>query len=177
MSDCIQSTVKQLEEANKNKTKKEQHEAVLSSLAKYIETITLRHRIIGAALETEVLAKLYKKQANVMGFEEFHMHLRYVQFDFAKYKENAGALPGSLNELGTENVQLDRYVPAHLCLAVQEIEEAQIGRLTFKSKEAVQQVCGELIICFTLKWFDQFCLCFFLHSFWNQAEWKTCSWY
>ena len=150
MTDCIQSTIKQLEEANKNKTKKEQNDAVLSSLAKYIETITLRHRIINAALETEVLAKLYKKQANMMGFEEFHMHLRYVQFDFAKYKESAGSLPGSLNELGTENIQLDRYVPAYLCLAVQEIEEAQIGRLTFKSKEVVQQVCWTTVAIYSL---------------------------
>ena len=103
--------------------------------------VTLRHRLISASLETEVLAKLYRKQAYEMGFEEFHMYLRYVQFDFAKYKETAGAPPPLfVSEVNSEESQIDRYIPNNLYLAIHEIEEGQIGRLSFKGKENIQNV-------------------------------------
>jgi hypothetical protein len=103
--------------------------------------ITLRHRLLTSALETEVLAKLYRSQAAEMGFEEYHMYLRYVQFDFAKYKENAGNPPPVfVSDLNPEDSQLDRYIPVSLPLAVNEVEEGQIGRFSFKAKENIQQV-------------------------------------
>ena len=103
--------------------------------------ITLRHRLVNASLETEVLAKLYRKYASEMGFEEFHMYLRYVQFDFAKFKENAGNPPPLfVSELNAEESQIDRYIPNNLYLAIHEIEEGQIGRLSFKGKENVQNL-------------------------------------
>jgi hypothetical protein len=101
----------------------------------------LRHRLLNASLETEVLAKLYRKHAFEMGFEEFHMYLRYVQFDFAKFKENAGNPPPLfVSELNPEESQIDRYIPNNLYLAIHEIEEGQIGRLSFKGKENVQNL-------------------------------------
>jgi hypothetical protein len=103
--------------------------------------VTLRHRLLISAMETEVLAKLYKSQAVEMGFEEFHMYLRYVQFDFAKYKENAGnAPPVFVSDLNQDDAQLDRFIPVSLPLAINEIEEGQIGRFSFKAKENIQQV-------------------------------------
>jgi hypothetical protein len=103
--------------------------------------VTLRHRLLIASMETEVLSKLYRSQAVEMGFEEFHMYLRYVQFDFAKYKENAGNPPPIfVTDLNPEDSQLDRYVPNGLPLAVNEIEEGQIGRFSFKAKENILQV-------------------------------------
>jgi hypothetical protein len=103
--------------------------------------ITLRHRLLSAASNTEVLAKFYKRVAAHMGFEEYHMFLRYVQFDFAKYKENAGVpLSIFVNELHPEDTQIDRFASNNLHLAVNEIEESQIGKFSFKSKDAVQQL-------------------------------------
>lgn len=104
--------------------------------------VTLRHRLLNAALETEVLAKLYKKQANEMGYEEFHMYLRYVQFDFAKFKENAGQPPPVfVSEINADDSsQIDRYIPNNLYFAIHEIEEGQIGKFSFKGKENIQQV-------------------------------------
>ena len=71
--------------------------------------VTWRHRLLNAAIETEILTKIYKKQTNEMGFEDFHMYLRYVQFDYAKFKENAGN-PSHLfvSEQSPEETQLDR---------------------------------------------------------------------
>lgn len=71
--------------------------------------VNLRHRIITAAIETEFLAKIYTKQALEMGFEEFHMYMRYIQFDFAKYKEDAGKPPPAVvTELTMEDAKIDK---------------------------------------------------------------------
>jgi hypothetical protein len=154
-----------VEETSKNKTKKEQSEMAIACVSQIIEVrifqllfsnirhdyacdyvlntkmITLRHRLLTSLMETEILAKMYPKIAEEMGFEEFHMYLRYVQFDFAMHKENAGAPPPLLvSELNPEETQLDRYVSANLYLAIHELEEGQIGRLSFKGKENIQQV-------------------------------------
>lgn len=76
-----------------------------------------------------------------MGFEDFHMFLRYVQFDFAKYKDNAGNPPPIfVSELNSEDSQIDRYVPNSLYLTIHEIEEGQIGKISFKTKDSIQQV-------------------------------------
>jgi hypothetical protein len=61
-------------------------------------------------METEFLSQLYRQLATEMGFEEYHMFMRYVQFDFAKFKENAGqAPPVFVSELGANDLQIDRY--------------------------------------------------------------------
>lgn len=145
----FEATLKQQEEANKNKTKKEINEVLLASSAKLLEMVTLRHRLISACLETEVLAKIYRMHANEMGYEDFHMFMRYVQFDFAKYKENAGQPPPVfVNDLSADDSTIDRYVPNSLCLAAQEVDEGQIGRVSFKSKENVQQVIIKVYLFF-----------------------------
>ena len=141
MTEYVYLILKQAEETTKTKTKKEQSELALSSLSRILEMITLRHRLLTAASSTEVLAKLYKRIAVSMGFEEYHMFLRYVQFDFAKYKENAGVpLTVFVNELNSEDSKIDRFTSNSLHLAVNEIEESQIGKFSFKGKENIQQL-------------------------------------
>ena len=71
--------------------------------------VTLRHRLVNAALETEVLSKIYKSLAIDMGYEDYHMYLRYVQFDFAKYKENASLQPAIYVSEATDESEIDRY--------------------------------------------------------------------
>lgn len=76
-----------------------------------------------------------------MGFEDFHMFLRCVQFDFAKYKDKAGQPPPAfITEINPEDIALDRYVPNGLGLAAHEIDEGQVGRFSFKNRESVLQV-------------------------------------
>lgn len=73
--------------------------------------VTLRHRLLNAALDTEILSKIYRKQASEMGFEEFHLFQRYIQLDFAKYKDNANDPPPMfVGDLNTEDPQIDRLL-------------------------------------------------------------------
>lgn len=141
MTDYVNLTLKNMEETSKNKTKKEQNDLVIHFLSNILEVVTLRHRLISASLETEVLSKQYRRVGSELGFEDFHMFLRYVQFDFAKYKDTAGNPPPVfVSELHSEDSQIDRYVPNSLYLTINELEEGQIGRLSFKGKENIQQV-------------------------------------
>jgi hypothetical protein len=106
-----------------------------------MKMITLRHRLLTSASTTETLAKLYRQVGGHMGFEDYHMFLRYVQFDFAKYKDGAGVpLSIFVNELHPEDPQIDRFTSSGLALAVNEIEESQIGKFSFKTKENVQML-------------------------------------
>lgn len=91
-------------------------------------------------METEQLATLYRKLAYEMGFEEYHMYMRYVQMDFAKYNEDAGAPPPLfVNEVAADDIQIDRYVPASLSLAINELDESQLAKFSFRNKEALLQ--------------------------------------
>lgn len=141
ISELFENSLQLLEESDKNNNKKEKAAAVLKASCKILETVTLRHRLINASLETEVLSKIYKKQSNEMGFEDFHMFLRYLEFDIAKYKDNAGQPPPIfINELNSEDSKIDRYVSNALTLAVQEIDETHIGRISFRTKDSIQNV-------------------------------------
>lgn len=103
--------------------------------------ITVRHQLIEAAMETEQLAVVYRKLAFEMGFEEYHMYTRYVQLDFAKYKEDAGTPPPLfVSEIRPDDIQIDRYVPNSLSLAVNELDESHIGKFNFRGKETINQV-------------------------------------
>lgn len=141
MSDFLYYTLKQIEEQSKTKTKREQNEMALSASARILEMTTLRFRILNSAFSAECLSNMYRKMATLFGFEDFHMFLRYVQFDFAKFKENAGQ-PFALfvNEINPEEIQVDRFTSNTLSLAVNEIEESQIGKFSFKTKDGVQQL-------------------------------------
>ena len=141
MHDLGQSLLKDLDETLKNKTRKEQIELTITTMSRVVEMVTLRHRLLSAAIETEFLSKIYTKMASEMGFENFHLFMRYIQFDFAKLNNDAGKLPPLyVNDLSMEDSKIDKFAPINLCLAIQEIEEAQIGRFSFKSKEYLQQV-------------------------------------
>ena len=72
--------------------------------------VSLRQRLLNASLDTELLAKIYKMQANEMGFEDFHMFQRYIQLDFAKYKDNASDPPPMfVGEINMEDPSIDRW--------------------------------------------------------------------
>lgn len=93
-------------------------------------------------METEQLAVVYRKLAFEMGFEEYHMYMRYVQLDFAKFKEDAGTPPPLfVSEIRADDIQIDRYVPNSLSLAINELDESQIGKFSFRGKESLNQVC------------------------------------
>ncbi|XP_062043222.1 uncharacterized protein LOC133756617 [Lepus europaeus] len=110
----------------------------LDTFARLLELLTLRHRLIEASLQSAHLARLYKELAQEMGFEEFHLHLRPVPFEFATHKDEVdGSPPAFVTSLLEDAGQVDRYSPTALVLAISEVDDNQIGKFSFYTKEAI----------------------------------------
>ncbi|XP_016401411.1 uncharacterized protein si:ch73-242m19.1 [Sinocyclocheilus rhinocerous] len=89
------------------------------------------------------LLLLYKSVARLMGFDEVHLYLRPVQFEFAVQKEIPKQLPVFITALQDDKQNADRFVPNSLPLAVQELDESHIGKFNFQSNEAVLQLMNQ----------------------------------
>ncbi|KAJ8047612.1 hypothetical protein HOLleu_06654 [Holothuria leucospilota] len=123
------------------RTPKEKLEDTLRVWSKLMEIVTTRHRLLDAAVETEILAKIYRKQATEMGFDEYHLFLMCVQFDFASFKENADHPPPLfITALQEDDPNVDRYVFANLNLAIQELDEKMVAAFNFKSRDGVMKL-------------------------------------
>ncbi|XP_019375660.1 PREDICTED: transmembrane protein FLJ37396 isoform X2 [Gavialis gangeticus] len=113
---------------------------ILDSFSRLLELVTLRHRLIETTMESARLAKFYKVFAREMGFDEFHLHLRPVHFEFASHKEKADQpLPVFITALLEDDSTVDRYIPSSLMLSIQEIDN-QIGKFSFQTRESVIQL-------------------------------------
>ena len=109
--------------------------------------MSLRQHLLVTCSECEVLTKLYKKQLTSLDNEECHTHLRCVPFDLSL------RLPGDktldqfvrqAREVGKGDSRLDRYNPAKLHLAVQELDEKHVGCFSFRTKADISKVCIQL---------------------------------
>ncbi|XP_070274059.1 uncharacterized protein [Myotis yumanensis] len=111
---------------------------LLETFSKLLELVTLRHRLIEMSLESAHLARLYKKMAWEMGFEEFHLHLRPVHFEFATHKDKVDHPPPVfITSLLENSDRVDRYSPTTLVLAISEVDDNQVGKFSFYTKEAI----------------------------------------
>ncbi|KAL1257483.1 hypothetical protein QQF64_010727 [Cirrhinus molitorella] len=136
------SVVRSAEEQEKKQGKDKQL-FMLKMFCTLLELITLRHRIIKSAAETQHLSQLYKSLSRVMGFDEVHLYIRPVQFEFAMRKEIPKQLPVFITALQDDKQNADRFVPNSLPLAVQDLDESQIGKFSFQSNEAVLQLMNQ----------------------------------
>ncbi|KAK6176827.1 hypothetical protein SNE40_015054 [Patella caerulea] len=138
--EIAQSLVTQQEQGGRRSTKEKQM-AIINSYCRVMETITVRHRLMDSAWESEILAKVYRSQAKEMEFEDYHMFLRFVQFEFAMFKEDAGKPPPIfITALQEDDTSVDRYVPSHLYLAIHELDEGHVGRFSFRSRDGFLQI-------------------------------------
>ncbi|XP_050989917.1 uncharacterized protein si:ch73-242m19.1 [Labeo rohita] len=133
------SVVRSTEEQERKQGKDKQL-FMLKTFCTLLELITLRHRIIESAAETQHLSQLYKSLTRLMGFDEVHLYMRPVQFEFAVRKEIPKQLPVFITALQDDKQNADRFVPNSLPLAVQELDESHIGKFSFQSNEAVLQL-------------------------------------
>ncbi|XP_053568078.1 uncharacterized protein LOC128657700 [Bombina bombina] len=114
---------------------------VLDTFSKILELITLRHRLIETAAETAVLSRTYKSYAAEMGFSDFHLYLRPVHFEFASHKTEAVQLPPLfITAVLGEESSVDRYIPSTNLLAIHEIDENQIGKFSFWTRDGILQL-------------------------------------
>ena len=76
-----------------------------------------------------------------MGFEEFHLFMRFIQFEFANFKDDAGKPPPIfITSIQEDDSALDKYTPVFLSLAIHELDEGHVGRFSFHSKDGFLQV-------------------------------------
>ncbi|XP_020946494.1 putative uncharacterized protein C6orf183 homolog isoform X8 [Sus scrofa] len=114
------------------------HMLLLETYSKLLEILTLRHRLIEMSLESVHLARLYKELASEMGFEEFHLYMRPVHFEFASHEDKvAHPPPVFITSLLEDSDRVDRYSPATLVLAISEVDNNQVGKFSFYTKEAI----------------------------------------
>ncbi|XP_042565686.1 uncharacterized protein si:ch73-242m19.1 isoform X2 [Clupea harengus] len=112
----------------------------VETFSKLLELVTIRHRLLEATVESEHLAQLYKALALELGFDDFHLHLRPVQFEFAVLKDVAEQGPMFITALLEDSTSVDRYAPSSLPLAIQELDVNHIGKFSFHTQEAVIQL-------------------------------------
>ena len=93
--------------------------------------------------ECEALTKLYKKQLTLLDNEECHAHLRCVPFDLSLRLSGDKSLDQFVRqarEMGKGDSRLDRYNPAKLHLAVEELDEKHVGCFKFRTKGDIGKV-------------------------------------
>ncbi|XP_044282691.1 uncharacterized protein LOC123021718 [Varanus komodoensis] len=124
------------------KWSKEKQAYIPNVFLRLLELLTLRHRLIDAAAESAHLGRLYKEFAGEMGFDEFHLYLRPVYFEFATHKEEADQCsPIFITSLLSEHKDnsVDRYIPSNLTLSIEDIDN-QIGKFSFRTRESFLQL-------------------------------------
>ncbi|XP_044147086.1 uncharacterized protein LOC122935380 [Bufo gargarizans] len=117
---------------------------ILDTLSKMLELITLRYRIIEASLETALLSRTYLKFAEEMGYNQFHLYLRPVQFEFASHKDQGEQKPPMfITSLIEDDSCVDRYSPSSQLLAIHEVDDNQIGKFSFFTREGIMQLLNK----------------------------------
>ncbi|XP_068750634.1 uncharacterized protein [Montipora capricornis] len=140
--EVAQSLVNQAAESKKGgrKSVKEKQKILTDVWSNLLEVVTLRHRLITAAQETDVVTKAYKRRAKEIGFDEYHAFLRAVSFDFAQAKPEAEMQSVLITLVTEDDSRVDRYTPAYTPLAIQELDEKHLGAFSFRNREGFRQM-------------------------------------
>ncbi|XP_062825081.1 uncharacterized protein ccdc162 isoform X2 [Anolis carolinensis] len=140
------SALKSVAKEEQNKGNKEKQMLILNIFSRLLELLVLRHRLAEAAMESAQMGRLYKEFAGEMGFDEFHLYLRPVYFEFATHNEKTDQLAATfITSLEHQDSSVDRYIPSTLMLSIQDIDN-QIGKFSFRTRESIFQIllnpCG-----------------------------------
>ncbi|XP_073531933.1 uncharacterized protein [Phyllobates terribilis] len=142
--DICMSALSSADEDKKHGRGKQIH--IQDTFSKMLQLITLRYRIIEASLETAFLSRTYTQFAEEMGFNQFHLYLRPVQFEFASPKGHGEQkTPMFITSLIEDDSCVDRYLPSSQFLAIHEVDDNQIGKFSFLTREGIMQLlnkCG-----------------------------------
>ncbi|XP_005736840.1 uncharacterized protein ccdc162p [Pundamilia nyererei] len=130
------SLVKAAEERDMKQGPDKLIDCAVETLSMLLELMSIRHRLLESASETAHLAQLYRNVALEFGFEEFHLYLRPLQFECTDQKVRVQQRPFCITEILEDDSCVDRLIPSHLPLSIQELDENQI-RFSFSSEEAV----------------------------------------
>ncbi|XP_074645051.1 uncharacterized protein LOC141901606 isoform X2 [Tubulanus polymorphus] len=140
MTDIVKELIFENEQSGKQRSQKVKHLDMIGVYGNVLEMATRRHRLMDAAWEAEILSKIYKKQAIDLGFEECHLFLRFVQFEFANFKEKISKPPMFITSILDDDSMVDRYSPSNLYLGIQELDETHVGKFSFRSHEGLMKI-------------------------------------
>ncbi|XP_076818582.1 uncharacterized protein LOC143464598 isoform X1 [Clavelina lepadiformis] len=179
MTDAVQSLIKPDEKSSsKTSIASVDQSASVETWMRALDMVLLRQRLIEAAFETEILARLYKKASSEMGFEEYHMYLRLVQFEFANRKEKVDLPPSMQTSFVPDDMSADRYIPPQLLLAIQEMDENHLPKFSFRNREQVLQliqkggILENLRVALSCQVVHKNALVVAITQFNNCAQWK-----
>ena len=80
----------------------------LVSWGRLLSVITTRHRLIEAAVESDIITSIYRNFARQMGFDDCHAFLRAVSFEFAQSKPESELRPLTLGQILDDDSAIDR---------------------------------------------------------------------
>ncbi|KAM3594364.1 uncharacterized protein V6R79_006445 [Siganus canaliculatus] len=115
----------------------------VETFSRLLELVSVRHRLLEAASETAHLAQFYRDVTSELGFGDFHLYLRPVQFEVDEASDRSEQSPAFITLIMEDDRSVDRFTPSHLPLSVQELDDDQIGRFSFSSEEAVIQLMNK----------------------------------
>ena len=129
--------------ANSNLSQTEKLPQQVDVWCRCLEGVSLRHRLLLVAQETEVAYRVYHSQLAVLDQDGCHAHMRMTDFDpSAKL-----TVTRDLNELvkaalsdKQDEASLDRYTPTENCLGIHELDSSHIGKFTFQTRSETLQV-------------------------------------
>ncbi|TPP55846.1 Coiled-coil domain-containing protein [Fasciola gigantica] len=131
-----------IQQRNSRGDKKTRQMYLLNELGRLLDLISLRHRLMDCMWECEVLSKIYLNFANEMGFDDFHLFIRPLQFEAAKYKEGADEFrpPIYITAIQDDDSSLDKFLPSALPLAIHELDETHVGKFSFRGKVTIMEM-------------------------------------
>ncbi|CAH8574297.1 unnamed protein product [Heterobilharzia americana] len=142
MSELCNQYLFSVQQRNSRGDKKARQIFLLNELGRLLDLITVRHRLIDCMWECEVLSKIYLNLSNRMGYNDFHLFIRPLQFESAKYKEGADDLrpPAYITAIQDDDSPLDKYLPSALPLAIHELDETHVGKFSFRGKATIMEM-------------------------------------
>lgn len=129
-------------DTGRHKDKKDRQRAYIQHMTSLLNMLTSRFRLMDVAWESEILSKIYRHVAVDMGYDEFHLYIRYIQFESAKKKANAATArpPLYITSIQEDDSLLDKFTPSTLPMAISEMDETHLGRFSFHDKSFVLNV-------------------------------------
>ncbi|KAK4470711.1 hypothetical protein MN116_006239 [Schistosoma mekongi] len=142
MSELCNEYILSIQQRNSHGDKKTRQTFLLNELGRLLDVITLRHRLLDCMWECEILSKLYLNISHQMGFDDFHLFIRPLQFESAKYKEGCEELkpPIYITSIHDDDSVLDKYLPSALPLAIHELDETHVGKFSFRGKVTIMEM-------------------------------------
>ncbi|XP_076468617.1 uncharacterized protein LOC143299362 isoform X2 [Babylonia areolata] len=142
MCELAQHLVNQQEQqSGARRSHKDRQLGMLEAVGRVMETVTLRHRLIEAAWESEILSDVYVAQAKEMGYDAAHLNMRLVQFEYTSHRPAASKPPPIfITAIQDNDSSVDKYSPSQRNLAIHELDESHVGRFSFRTREGVLQV-------------------------------------